>query len=473
MTITYVGTGTAATGNNASVTPGAISGVTAGDLVVIQASIRNSIPGVVNTPTGWTVLRSQGGHVLLARKWQTGDSLPLITFTGGVANADTIARAFAFRGVSAEVIDTVPNAAQTNASAQNIAYPALNVPGAGHAVLLSVWKQDDATTLSTPAGYSAVGAVITTTGDDALQATYYQVQTTEADISSGSVTVTGGAAAVSASIVVALKPEPAVAVTEQESWPPRAQIAVTGLTLGDNVETYRIVGGQWTAVRAGSTTATDPSFIVVDAELPFGLPVSYAVYVNGIEYLTAADTYELTGGKVALTDAITGAAAEAIIGAAGDKTYARDSARFRVAGRNLVVSGPMAQAEGSYELLATTTSNRDGIMYLLANATQGIVQMRQAGGTGADGNTYDGIDAYLAVDQVTERRWSQDGSDPRRLIVIEYAEVDGWAPSFAARGFTLQDIADYFAPNGTLQDIADFVGPGGTLLDIALTDWTP
>ena len=265
-----------------------------------------------------------------------------------------------------------------------------------------------------------------------------------------------------------------VTATEQDSFPPRVQIAVTGMTIGDSLEIFRQVAGELTAVRAGADDAvSDPAFIVIDAEIPFGVPVNYVAFVNGVGESTPQVTYTLPGGKVALTDAITGAAAEVIITAAGDRVYARDSARFRVAGRNLVVTGPVGQAEGSYELLTTTTTARNSLIALLSSATEGVVQIRQAGLSAASGDPYDGIDAYLAVDRFTERRFSQDGSDPRRLTTIDFAEVAGWAAELEARGFTLQDLSDYFGPTGTLQDVDDFPGPGGTLLDLALADWTP
>lgn len=261
--------------------------------------------------------------------------------------------------------------------------------------------------------------------------------------------------------------------TLQDSWPPRVQIAVTGLSGGDQVEIYRQVSGALTAVRGGVLDdATDPAFIVVDAEFPFGVPVSWVVYVNGVAESVAGDTYALPGGKVALSDAITGQAAEVIIANAGDKVYTRTSARFRVAGRNLVVAGPMGQAEGSYELLVETTSAADNVRQLVRNATQGILQIRQPGVSAVTGDPYDGVDAYLAVDKATERRFSQDGSDPRRLVVIEWAETDGWAGSVVASGFTLQDIADYMDPGATLADLSTLFA-GQSLLQIALADWTP
>lgn len=263
-----------------------------------------------------------------------------------------------------------------------------------------------------------------------------------------------------------------VTITEQDSWPPRVQIAVTDLTDGDNVDIYRVVAGQWTAVRGGQINgATDPSFIVIDAEFPFGVLVAYAVYVNGSEEITTPVVYDLAGGQVALTDAITGAVAECIIGKAGPRTYDRDSAVFRVADENLAVLGPMpAGGAGTYELLAMTTAISDGIKWLFRNATQGIVQVRQAGGTGFDGNTYDGIDAYWQVLNVTEDRFSQDGSDPRRLLTVSYVECSGWSADLLARGFTYADMATFVG--GTYADLAALFAPAGTYLDVALADWT-
>lgn len=475
MTITFVAAGAASTGNNASLAPAAPAGLAVGDLVIIHASIRNTGTGTVNTPTGWTLIRAQGSSALIGRFHPSGGAMPTVTFAGGVANADTIARAFAFRGVSTDALTASTTSGQANVSAANLAYPALNVPGNGHAVVLSAWKQDDATAYSTPATFTAIGLTSTTTGDDASQADYYVIQTTEADVSSGTITVTGGAAAVSSAQLLALKPAAAIAAAEQDSYPPRVQVSVTGLTIGDDVALYRVVDGERTLVRGATSDAvTDPAYVVVDAEIPFGVPVSYVAVVEGqVEYATAAVTYELPGGTVVLSDAITGQAAEVIIGAAGEQAFNRDSARFRVAGRNVVVSGPPGQAEGTYELLTLTTSQHNTLMTLLATATAGVVQIRQPGYSEVTGDPYDGVDAYLAVDRVVVRRFSQDGSDPRRLTTIDYAETDGWAAALEARGFTLEDISDYLGASSDLDDLDDFFGGTGTLLSIALADWTP
>lgn len=466
MTITYVGAGTGAAAVNGAVTPGAITGVAAGDLVLIQASIRNTGTGTVNTPTGWATLVTQGSMKLLGRFWEAGDSLPSVTFTGGVANADTIAQAIAFRGVAPDALTAGVTAHQANSSAANIAYPALDVPGASHAVVLAVWKQDDASALSTPASYTAVGLASTTAGDDAMQAMYYRIETTEADLGSGSITVTGGAAAVSAAVAITLHPAAAIAIDEQDTWPPRVLVSVTGLVAGlDTARIVRHVAGVETQIRAGSTggVATDTSLVVLDAELPFGVPVQWKVIVNeSARYESATATYTLVGGKVALSDAITGLSCEATIMAWDAKTRTRRSSVFAVGARTVVVAGDRGQFEGDVTFYFETEAARNDFEDLLTNATEGVIQIRQPGG-------YSGIDSYVAIVSDSEQRYSQDGSDERREWTVHAVEVDGWAPALEAAGFTLADIYAFYGPAGTLADLAaDY----GTLLEVAQADWS-
>lgn len=253
----------------------------------------------------------------------------------------------------------------------------------------------------------------------------------------------------------------AITATEQDVYPPRVLVSVTGLTLGDAIELFRVVGGERTEVRAGtSSSVTDTSFLTVDAELPFGVPVSYVAVVNSsTEYSTSATTYTLNGGKPVLTDAISGLAAEVVIRAWDEKRYNRQSSVFRVGGRNVVVSGDSGMFEGSIELYTETTSSRDNVMELLVDATEGVVQLRQPGG-------YDGVDSHLAVTGVSERRFSQDGTDERRLITIDAVEVEGWAPALEARGFTYADLENLY----TGLTYADLAAAHATYLDLAQAD---
>jgi len=252
----------------------------------------------------------------------------------------------------------------------------------------------------------------------------------------------------------------ALAATEQDVYPPRVLLSLTGLTIGDDVELFRSVAGERTAVRAGTVTATDTSVVRTDAELPFGVPVTYVAVVNGsTEYTDGPDTYTLPGGKVALSDAISGLAAEVVITAWPEKANDRVASVFAVGGRNVMVAGPRGMFRSDVELLTESTSSREVVAALLAGASEGTIQVRQAGG-------YDGVDCYLAVTSDSERRFSQDGSDPRRLWTLRASQVEGWAPQLEARGFTLADL-DTAYTGLTLDDIeTDYA----TLLEIAEAD---
>lgn len=465
MTITDLTVGAATTGNNASVIPGAPSGLAVGDFVLIHAAIRNSGTGTPNTPTGWQRLTVAGDSVaLFGRFWQTGDTMPTVSFTGGVANADTYARALKARGVGLDVMTETAAAIQANASAANIAYPALNVPGADHLLVMHLWKQDDATSLATPGGWTAQGLTNMTTGDDMLAALYTQLQTTEADISASSVVVTGGVSAISKAVLVALKPAPSIIATEIDLFPPRVLVTVTGLTLADDVELFRVADGTRTAVRAGEVTGiTDTSFVRVDGELPYGTPVSYVVVVNGVaEYSTAAVTYTLPGGKPVLSDAITGESAVVVIAAWDEKAYSRSASVFRVGGRNVVVSGDMGQFEATIQLFLEHYSSTENFFALMSGATEGVLQLRRPA------TQYDGVDCYIVITDAREKRFSQDGSDGRRLWQISVAETDAWSSGLEASGFTYQDVADAYSG----QTYADVEADYATYLALASGDFS-
>jgi hypothetical protein len=171
------------------------------DLLVIYASIRNSGTGTVDTPAGWTAMMSFGNIALLGRRYRAGDAAPTVTFSGGVANATVLAKMLAFPHA-----DIAPAATATllNASAQNVAYPALTVPADDQLILVGGWKQDDWTGAAQLAGMTEIQDSFTTLGDDVAAALDYVVQTTKANITAGSFTITGGASAISRGFVMAL-----------------------------------------------------------------------------------------------------------------------------------------------------------------------------------------------------------------------------------------------------------------------------
>lgn len=240
----------------------------------------------------------------------------------------------------------------------------------------------------------------------------------------------------------------AVTVDEQDVYPPRVLVSVTGLTIGDDVAVYRVVSGDRIAVRAGTTTnAPAVAWLTLDAELPFGVPVSYLAIVNGTEHATAPATYDLPGGKVVVSDAITGQAAEVRIGAWPEKEYQRPVTSFVVGGRNVVVAGAMPGFRSEIEFLVQSASSADNLVQVLTSATQGIVQIRQPGG-------YYGVDCYVSVLGARKRRFSQDGTDEKTLVICDVVEVEAWAPALAARGFTYGDLTDAYDPGGTYADLA-------------------
>jgi hypothetical protein len=261
-----------------------------------------------------------------------------------------------------------------------------------------------------------------------------------------------------------------ITTIDQDVWPPRVQITVAGLTPGDDVVIYREVDGARTPVRGGTATnVTDFAFLTIDAELPFGVPVRWIAVVNDdTGSPTVAETYTLPGGKVALTDAITGTAAEVVVLAWPEWSYDMDASVFRVQDsddegqprtRNIVVSGGVGQFTATIEFYVETASAKRSVLTLLASATQNIMQIRQPGG-------YDDTDAYVALLGHRMRRYSGDGSDARRVHVLEVAQVDGWSDDLTAAGWTLGDLADVYA-GLTLADLAnDF----STLLALAQAD---
>jgi hypothetical protein len=215
----YVSRGTGAVGNNASLVPGAPTGVAEDDLVVIFASIRNSGTGTVDTPAGWTSLAESGNCKILGRIWQSADTMPTVTFTGGAANATTLAQAIALRNTHQTIADVVhASATQLNASAQDIATPALTVSEPGCIVIWYGWKQDDWTSSAGPSGSTNSAVQVSTTGDDAGDdaghVAAHVVQTTAADVAASGWTLTGGAAAISRGIMLAIRPLAAPTVEE-------------------------------------------------------------------------------------------------------------------------------------------------------------------------------------------------------------------------------------------------------------------
>lgn len=248
------------------------------------------------------------------------------------------------------------------------------------------------------------------------------------------------------------------------AWPPRKLITVSGLTPPTHIIINRIVGGVRTPLRgADAELIGSTSTVLVDAELPFGLPVTYELYENLFDLADTVGpaTTVLPGGKVALTDATTALAAEVVILAHDDLVHDAEATVFQVDGANYIVSDKIGKPSATWEFYTETTTAHDDLMTLLRECTAGVFQMRQPGG-------YAGVDGYYAPLTVAVRRFSQDGSDERRVTAVRMAETTAWSKALRARGFTLQDVADAYAG----LTLADLAGDYATLLLAAQGDYS-
>ncbi len=256
----------------------------------------------------------------------------------------------------------------------------------------------------------------------------------------------------------------AVSVTTQNVWPPRLQVSVTGLTIGNAVTIVRNVAGDTTPVRGGTTASVGATaFVVTDAEFPFTQPFTYVATVNGsTQYTSSSQAIDLPGGNVVISDAISGVAAEVLISAWPEKNYSRSSTVYPVGGRNVVVSSAdLGMFTASIELVTLTEAGRLSLFNVLDDPTEGVLLLRSA-----DQTTYDGADAYIAVTGVAERRYSQRGDDQRRFWTLTAVEVEPWSASLAANGFTLADLDAAFSG----LTLAAINAAYSTLLDIAQAD---
>ena len=268
---------------------------------------------------------------------------------------------------------------------------------------------------------------------------------------------------------ISLFPLPSMTLTVETSvWPQRVVLSVTGLIAGSTASIYRVAAGSTTRtpVRNANAVTVGDTLIVTDAEAPFGVALTYILNVGtttvGTDVASATTTLTLTGGKVALTDAITGNAAEVIVLAWPEKRRERASSVFAVGGRNIVVSGYRSGFTGTIDLFAETNESVDNILSLIDSATSGILQIRQAG-------PYHGFDAYISVQSDTETRWSQDGTDPRRTISLEVVETTAWGEDVGSSStFSYADVAAYYTGRNYGSWDADF----STYLAAALGDYS-
>lgn len=211
---TFVAAGAMSSADNAAVTPALYAGHTTRDLICVLARIRSASAGTLGTPTDYTRLPITGFDAtspmqLFVKVHDGSESNPTVTPTGGAAGDTVSAVTFGLRGTPTTLDDladiVVASLGQSNASAQNIAYPGLYPRYQEGCIILALGgKDDDWTSVAALSGFTEAVDSSTTTGNDQGLVVDYVIQTTPAVINEGSFTVTGGASAVSDAIVVAL-----------------------------------------------------------------------------------------------------------------------------------------------------------------------------------------------------------------------------------------------------------------------------
>lgn len=254
----------------------------------------------------------------------------------------------------------------------------------------------------------------------------------------------------------------------QNVFPPRVLVSLVGL-VADSIETvtiYRIVGTTRTELRGAidlDTTGVD-AVVRVDGETPFGIEIQYVAVMVDIsgqvfEVYSPLLTVDVAADYV-ISDAINALGVKVVVETWPDRKRTRESTTFNVNGRLVAVSKPRSSPTATVSVRTDTESDRDSLNDVLDAATSGVVLIRNNVGA-------TGFDSYLAITDDTENRqwWG-----PRTWFALETAEVDPWAPSLEARGFTLGDIATTYE-GGVLSDISDDFN-GQTLLAIAQAEFT-
>jgi hypothetical protein len=258
------------------------------------------------------------------------------------------------------------------------------------------------------------------------------------------------------------------ATTVTSVYPPRATVSITGLTLGQRVRLYRNFNGKMTPIRGGyRESAGSTSMVVADAEIPMGVNVSWTVRINEqspafFDVNSSIYSFTLPGGKVAISDAITGQSAEVTVVAWDRIEFQPESTLFRVGGKNRVVSGGTGNGQftADVKLVVLSRSSEITLRNLIGSATSSIMQLRRSISNGQ-------LDeCYFSVLSYSVERFSDDITDERRFFVLSIAETDSWPYKFVAKGFTLQDLADLY----TGQTLADLDADFSTLLSIAQAD---
>lgn len=321
-TISYVGVGAGASGNNTSLVPPLPSGWAEGDVFVLYATSRNT-GATVNTPTGWDVLGGVGNGGVFARTARYGDVAPTVSFAGGASGDDVLAQVAAFRGLDQNTATlTNAQATQNNGVAQDIAVPALTTTLNNCVVVRYGWKQDDWTNATPPSGFTEIGDLVSASGNDAGITWAYLLQGASATVPASTFAITGGVSAISRARTAAGRPHQTPTLS-QYTLP--LNIIPNGMSFQWRVRTWDAAGvvGPWSdygtfqTSAGGNVTVTDPAsdnppgVVAADYEIDWSVTGttqnSYRVVVTRVDtstvlvdtgYVVSAATSYLVAGML-------------------------------------------------------------------------------------------------------------------------------------------------------------------------------
>lgn len=206
---TVVAAGAADHDDNAAVTPADYAGGAAGQWAFVAARARGGSLSIADANYTYTLLRQQGGLYLWATLRASAAPAPTVTPSGS-ASGDTIsAVTFGFASMPVtldDLLDAIILAtSKSNVSDQDIDYSRIRAGSLpGRLILLVAGKSDDWTSVAPPSGFTELVDVSSTTGNDQGLYVAYRIDTTPAGVTPGKLAVTGGAAAVSDSMMLAL-----------------------------------------------------------------------------------------------------------------------------------------------------------------------------------------------------------------------------------------------------------------------------
>lgn len=201
MTITSIGTGTAANATNGgSITPTRHASTTTGDLVVVMVGQKNSPDYTTIAESGATYTRligfngSSGSSLTLWGKIMTAsESDPAFSSSDTTAGRTLIGQAHTFRGTLDTVTGIVAHSATgSGATASGITTPALTITTDNTLVIAAgirenQWAAEDIAALAT---MTKIGQPERTSAQQVAMIWDYVIQTTAANIASGAWTST-------------------------------------------------------------------------------------------------------------------------------------------------------------------------------------------------------------------------------------------------------------------------------------------